>query len=74
MDDGDEGIIQLLAPLLPNSNALDKDGMDLISYAVALKNKPIVQILAPLTANPNSSLRNPINSAAMNNQTEMIQI
>ena len=77
MDDGDEGIIQLLAPLLPNSNAPDKDGMNPILYAVALKNKPIVQILAPMTANPNSrgnNLRNPIAGAAMNNQTEMIQI
>ena len=76
-DDGDEGIIQLLAPLLPNPNAPDKDGMNPILYAVALKNKPLVQILAPLTANPNirgNNLRTPIAGAAINNQTEMIQI
>ena len=58
-DDGDEDIIQLLAPLLPNP---DKDRMNPILYAVALKNKPLVQILAPLTANPNirgNNLRTP---------------
>ena len=55
-DDGDEGIIQLLAPFMKYPNTLDKDGDTPIHIAARSGNDyiPIVQILAPLAANLNA--------------------
>ena len=55
-DDGDEGIIQLLAPFMKYPNPPDKDGVTPIHIAAASGNDfvPIVQILAPLAANINA--------------------
>ena len=70
-DDGKEGIIQILAPLMPNPNAPDKKGWTPIQNASINGDdfEPIVQILAPLTANPNASVKlsdKPIQLAAEN--------
>ena len=55
-DDGDEGIIQLLAPFMKYPNPPDKDGVTPIHIAAADANDfvPIVQILAPLANNLNA--------------------
>ena len=78
-DDGNEGIIQILAPFLPNPNALDKRGWTPIQYASALGDRygPVVQILAPLIANPNASFKKnkpPIFLAAWSGGAEIVRI
>ena len=52
-DNGDEGIIQLLAPFMKYPNNPDEYGHTPIHLAIYFKHDvPIVQILAPLAANP----------------------
>ena len=54
-DDGDEGIIQLLAPFMKYPNNPDEEGHTPIHLAIYFKHDvPIVQILAPLAANLNA--------------------
>ena len=76
--DGDEGIIQILAPLMPNPNLPDKKGWTPIQLAASCGDyfEPIIQILAPLTSNPNARNRdwNPIYTAAKNSCVEVVQI
>ena len=54
--EGNQGILQLLAPIMPNPNAPDKDGQTPIHIATFCKYgfEPIVHILAPLVPNPNA--------------------
>ena len=78
--DGNAGIFQILATLMPNPNALDKNGFTPIEMAVDVRDgyEPIVQILAPLTENPNTydkiTRMTPILSAARHGYPEMIRI
>ena len=54
-DNGDEGIIQLLAPFMKYPNNPDEEGHTPIHLAIYFKHDvPIVQILAPLAANLNA--------------------
>ena len=78
--DGDEGIIQLLAPFMKYPNSPDRDGDTPIHIAAGIGNEdylPIVQILAPLAANLNAwnkKGRTPIVYAAQKGCLEIIRI
>ena len=77
--DGDEGIIQLLAPFMKYPNPPDKDGDTPIHIAAGTGNDfvPIVQILAPLAANINAWNKignTPIFNAAQKGCLEIIRI
>ena len=76
-DNGEEGIIQILAPLMQNPNEPDKHGITPIHMAVELNIEPIVQILAPVSACANSCDKlgeTPIQHAAKNGYARMIRI
>ena len=76
--EGNQGILQLLAPIMLNPNAPDKDGKTPIHIATCCKYgfEPIVHILAPLVPNPNACDKKggtPILYAARDGNIEIIR-
>ena len=74
---GDQGIIQILAPLMPNLNTKDKNGATPILKAAISGSSEIIEILAPLTENPNEPNESgvtPLHAAAANGKLEVIII
>ena len=71
-----KGILQLVAPLMKNSNAPNSSGLTPIHWAAIHGLEDVIKILAPFVTNPNVPDRDgdtPIHSAAMNEHIEVIK-
>ena len=69
--------VKILASLIDNPNAQNKNGWTPIHYASLKGHKEIVKILAPLTDNPNVPNRygvSPLHLAASNGHIEIVKI
>ena len=77
LSDEDIEIVKILAPLIDNPNAPDKNGDTPIIQAAFHGNTVIIKILVPLTDNPNAPNNwgsTPIHFAALDGNTEIVKI
>ena len=77
LSDEDTEIVKILAPLIDNPNAPNRNGETPIYWAALRGHTEIVKILAPLTDNPNAPNddgETPIYWAAENGHTDIVKI